>query len=962
MAVAPGQWERLDRGAIATFEAAGADPEGTIVSEGLLLGLIGLNNVPGEVELLLALVGVGETALLGAIKEVGGQAFERTKRDLNDETPISDHVAEALDRATEFAGEFTSDGLVRPPDLLGGLFQVHESVAFGAAQLLMKQAGLDIEMLAQEYPRYLSAYPELGFDAFFNELYQVSEARSASEGASVQQQRSDSDQVTLQGQRPDEPLDAAGGSEEPEERPDESLRTFEGHRGWIWWVVVLPDGSRTLSGSIDKALRLWDLETGETLHTFEGDSGIVYLPAVLPDGRRALSGSADQTLRLWDLETGETVHGFEGHTAEVYSVAVLPDGRRALSGSADQTLRLWDLETGETVHVLEGHTAEVYSVAVLPDGRRALSGSEDNTLRLWDLETGEPLHTFEGHTSAVHSVAVLPDGSRVLSGSEDNTLRLWDLETGEPLHTFGGHTKAVYSVAVLRDGRHALSASADLTLRLWDLETGEPLHTFEGHSDEINAVAALPDGRRALSGSNDRTLKLWDLSPYLPQPTPPLPEPQVVPVATKVHRDMPLDCVAIGGPDELGYGPYAGALFQMLTYEETGLPISLAVSAPWGSGKTSIMQWVKCEMDFHRKREPHACKLLPMDEAWVKETYATAEAQARERGFVRSFRTVWIDAWRFEESAALWATFTKAIYEQGQRQVGPRTVRNFWPRLMFRTALANRIEPHEKRGFDWRTVLWPLIWKRRTLLSGGVLAAAGALGGFFAADASITGLTAEAQNAAQGGATVLAGGVAGFVGLITAAKGWLRQPFSFNLNKASEAPTGQPAPVDHVGAPADIQQLVRLLAPGKDDGLAVFIDDLDRCSPSKVKDAVEAINLLFAAASSGGEGGPPTKIVFILGMDSEMVASSMRVAYAETVEELRRRDPTAADDFGHRFLSKIVQLSFDIPDPRDTSLVAYLDGLLGPEVEVASATATVTPHDQVPVDAEAVRARVREEV
>ena len=172
------------------------------------------------------------------------------------------------------------------------------------------------------------------------------------------------------------------------------------------------------------------------------------------------------------------------------------------------------------------------------------------------------------------------------------------------------------------------------------------------------------------------------------------------------------------------------------------------------------------------------------------------------------------------------------------------------------------------------------------------------------------------------------GTVAGWAGLI---KGLFRQPFSFNLDKASAAAVNHPEPVDTVGAPNDIARMIHLLAHRKDEALVVFVDDLDRCSPDKVKEAVEAINLLF-------NGSRDSRTVFILGMDVDMVAASMQVAYRPMVTELRRLESQSAHDFGYRFLGKIVQLSLNIPPPARPALRSFLGGMIGAPAGTADQT------------------------
>ena len=69
--------------------------------------------------------------------------------------------------------------------------------------------------------------------------------------------------------------------------------------------------------------------------------------AFSPDGKRIVSGSGDKTVRVWDVDTGKPIgQPLTGHTAVVSSVAFSPDGKRIVSGSGDDTVRVWDADTG----------------------------------------------------------------------------------------------------------------------------------------------------------------------------------------------------------------------------------------------------------------------------------------------------------------------------------------------------------------------------------------------------------------------------------------------------------------------------------------------------------------------------------------------------------------------------------------------------------------------------------------
>lgn len=229
-----------------------------------------------------------------------------------------------------------------------------------------------------------------------------------------------------------------------------------------------PDGS-LLGAALDSGwIELYDMATGKNIGSIEGQTtSEVWTICFSPDGKQVISGALDRAVRIWDVQTRHCNWALRGHDEWVNGVAVSPDGRHIVSAGGDKTVRVWDTNTMSCSSTLRGHTDFVRSVCVLEDNSTIVSASDDCTLRTWTMQ-GNGIDVLKGHGKGIYSVSAGKD-SYVASASRDNSVKLWNVSRGENAlqHSFCSHNGDVNSCSFVDNANYLVSGSDDKTVHVY---------------------------------------------------------------------------------------------------------------------------------------------------------------------------------------------------------------------------------------------------------------------------------------------------------------------------------------------------------------------------------------------------------------------------------------------------------------------------------------------------------------
>ncbi|HEY9300220.1 MAG TPA: hypothetical protein VIQ31_28425 [Phormidium sp.] len=291
-------------------------------------------------------------------------------------------------------------------------------------------------------------------------------------------------------------------------------------------LALSADGQTLVSGGQDKALKVWDLNTGKLKKTAQSDSGQVITVAISTDGKTVASGSADRMVRVWRSDSAQPPQLLKGHTDQVKHVAITPDGKTLISGSNEEVI-LWDLAAGQrqaTVPDWSRSHFQVGPITVEPGPNRfsLLALNPVNKTAIWEFLGGDVVvwnlvkdeeivalkERFDSLAGYVLSAQVSPDGKAAAlqysnsSKKFETRLKVWDLTTGQVIARGNtAFTRNLFLDVPIALSQDAIVGSVSGQLKVWGLQTGEPIAGIQ--AEKMSSLVISEDGKLLAGISGD---------------------------------------------------------------------------------------------------------------------------------------------------------------------------------------------------------------------------------------------------------------------------------------------------------------------------------------------------------------------------------------------------------------------------------------------------------------------------
>ncbi|MEO0841030.1 MAG: NB-ARC domain-containing protein [Cyanobacteria bacterium J06643_5] len=214
-------------------------------------------------------------------------------------------------------------------------------------------------------------------------------------------------------------------------------KILKGHDDNIWSIDFNHDGTKIVSGSSDRTVKIWNSHTGQCLKTLSGHSRPVLSVGFSHDGNTVASCGGHSIIKLWNVETGDCFQTIQEKAS--YIIKFNSTGLILASGHTSGMIKLWNINNGECIQTLGTFGKPIISIAFSENGKYIAYGSYDGTVTVWDINENKSIAKLQQNYSSPWSIAFNQNSNLLAIGRDSEVIQIWDIYTGEIIKSFQGN-------------------------------------------------------------------------------------------------------------------------------------------------------------------------------------------------------------------------------------------------------------------------------------------------------------------------------------------------------------------------------------------------------------------------------------------------------------------------------------------------------------------------------------------
>ena len=228
------------------------------------------------------------------------------------------------------------------------------------------------------------------------------------------------------------------------------------------------------------------------------------------NGKLLVSGSEDKSIVLWDVQTGGIIQKFFLHTTQVQSVSISADCTCIASGT-DDALYLWDIQTGECIFKKHGFCQPLVSFS--PINPKQLMSISNNAIYQWDINNLE-IETIHNHFTNILSIDY-----PMFAGCKEGQVLIQNIESGATVAEFS--TSQIHpELWCFSPDKQLVAVYSKSTIEVWAIFGSSPclIRTIDTMTDVI--AFSSPS---SLISEGFEEINFWEICDLGSTPTDPKP-------------------------------------------------------------------------------------------------------------------------------------------------------------------------------------------------------------------------------------------------------------------------------------------------------------------------------------------------------------------------------------------------------------------------------------------------------